>query len=656
MNDLARPNTFSLGGLQMSRRDFLAYSAGTVGLASIGSLVAGCGGESSGASYPISRTVATTDARMLSFPASLPGLTTAELRKVADYATYGYGEWTYGAGLPIVTRTDLYQDGYVAPLVTRRKQLAHFFSFTDIHITDKEAPNQLAAFQQIEPTALLNTSIYSPVMLYTTHVLDAAIQTVNALHEQKPFDFGISLGDAANNTSYLELRWYIDVLDGKRIHPSSGDHVGAGKIDFQTSYQAAGLDRSIPWYQAIGNHDHFYIGSFPVDAHPELGIRESYVADHVWANGDVLAPNLENFPRNIDMTGLLDAPTYYPGVLDGTSRYGNLISDGATLDPQFAGVAPTVVADPDRRSLLRTEWIEEFFNTSSQPAGHGFDLVDHSNPAHGPGFACYSFVPKISIPLKVIVLDDTQSETDGSTDVHGHGYLDATRLAWLRSELAAGQENNQLMIIAAHVPICVSAVGSETEWWNQTDGIDPANQNACTLAELVDTLRAAPNLLLWIAGHRHVNTVKAIRAVDRSLPEHGFWQVETCSLRDFPQQFRTFEIFLNSDDSVSIVTLNVDPAVADGTPAAKSRKYAVAAQQIVHQDLHPNAQNVTSMYGMDVQLVDPSRAADGSTDETIHYYDLSSERKPVPYHASYNAELLKPLAPAMVAELRRWFP
>ena len=55
--------------------------------------------------------------------------------------------------------------------------------------------------------------------------------------------------------------------------------------------------------------------------------------------------------------------------------------------------------------------------------------------------------------------------------------------------------------------------------------------------------------------------------------------------------------------------------------------------------------------GREIILID-----DGSTDQTIHYYDLSSDRKPVPYHASYNAELLKPLAPAMVAELRRWFP
>jgi hypothetical protein len=38
-------------------------------------------------------------------------------------------------------------------------------------------------------------------LLSTPQVLDAAVQTINALHRQTPFDFGISLGDATNNTA-----------------------------------------------------------------------------------------------------------------------------------------------------------------------------------------------------------------------------------------------------------------------------------------------------------------------------------------------------------------------------------------------------------------------------------------------------------------------
>lgn len=44
-------------------------------------------------------------------------------------------------------------------------------------------------------------------------------------------------------------------------------------------------------------------------------------------------------------------------------------------------------------------------------------------------------------------------------------------------------------------------------------------------------------------------------------PEKGFWEIKTPSLRNFPQQFRTFEVYLNSDYSISIVATDVDQAV-----------------------------------------------------------------------------------------------
>jgi hypothetical protein len=66
-------------------------------------------------------------------------------------------------------------------------------------------------------------------------------------------------------------------------------------------------------------------------------------------------------------------------------------------------------------------------------------------------------------------------------------------------------------------------------------------------------------------------------------PEYGFWEVETSSLRDFPQQFRTFEILRNSDNTVSILATDVDPAVKDGSMASISRSYAVAARFLFNQ-------------------------------------------------------------------------
>jgi len=303
------------------------------------------------------------------------------------------------------------------------------------------------------------------------------------------------------------------------------------------------------------------------------------------------------------------------GVFDGSTPYGDIINAGPVGNFRSA---PKVAADPDRRSLLRTEWMSEFFKTSSSPVGHGFNLTDAET-----GFACYSFVSKSTIPIKVIVLDDTQKENDGSADIHGHGFLDKARWAWLKKELADGDAAGQIMIIAAHIPINVevTAPNSEMGWWT-----DP--QNAVTLPNLIAELQNHPNLLMWLSGHRHLNTVKAFISPDPvNAPEKGFWQVETPSLRDFPQQFRTFEIYLNSDYTISIVTTDADPAVKDGTPAAVSRKYAIAAAQIV-----------------------------GTWDLTTNWNPTGDSTIKPMLTGSYNAELVKQLSPEMKAKMMTLYP
>lgn len=655
----------SVGGARFSgRRTFLKSSAAFLGATSLAALGAPKAWADVAKRYPIDAPVVTTRERMLSFPQTLtPGLEKHELPDISRYDEFGYGKWSFGSGLPVMERLDLMPAGYARPGNAEKTRLLRFFSFADVHITDKEAPNQLILFQQIDPYSFKNTSIYSGIMPYTTQVLDAAVQTVNDLHSRDPFEFGITLGDACNNTAYNETRWFIDVLDGKVITPSSGAHLGADDIDYQMPFQAAGLDGGIPWYMVMGNHDHLFIGSFPLDAEPSLGLRDTYTADTVWAAGSpIRAEDFASFPPVVDYRNLRAGPTFYPGILDGASPTGDIIHAGSTDDPAFGGKAPRVVSDPDRRPLVRSEWIDEFFNTTSHPVGHGFNLIDRdTGKPEDAAFACYSFVPKSEIPLKVIVLDVTQSSDDGSFDIHGHGYLDARRLEWLKAELASGQTRNQLMIIACHIPIGVSAIGSHMEWWMGDENTKPGYENAVDLAGLVGMLQNAPNLLMWIAGHRHMNVVKAFPSADASRPERGFWQVETASLRDFPQQFRSFEVYLNSDYTVSIETLNVDVAAAEGTPAARSRKYAIAVQQIIQNDIKRNNPNFATVGGRGttpIPSMDPTRPQSddpSALDPSIRYEDLSTAEVPVPYHASCNAELLKPLSAEMVAHLRQTF-
>ena len=467
--------------------------------------------------------------------------------------------------------------------VTKVANLLRYFTFSDIHITDEESPVSAIFFGYKGGLP----GAYSPVCLLTTRVLDAAVRTINALHKEKPFDFGISLGDACNNMQYNELRWYIDILDGKKIIPDSGikdDPIPGPDNDYQDEFQAEGLDNTIPWYQTLGNHDHFWTGLLS----PNDYARSVYIGDEIL--------NIGNIYYNTTTPQPFDTRGFYMGSIDGSTRYGDII--GAGDQTNFTNPPKVLSADANRRSLHREEWIREFFNSTSIPIGHGFNQSNAST-----GFACYTFEPKANMPIKVIVMDDTQSNEEPNDSYYGHGTLDADRYTWLQNELQMGQAEEKLMIIASHVPIGVSQAGA-------LDGWDL--HSVVSEKDFIAKLHTYPNLILWIAGHRHVNQVTPMPSPDPAHPELGFWEVETPSLRDFTQQFRTFDIVRNSDNTVSIFATDVDPIEADGSLPALSRYYAVAINQIYNK------------------------------------------QPPYPPSGAYNAELVKQLTPEMQVKIQNY--
>jgi hypothetical protein len=117
------------------------------------------------------------------------------------------------------------------------------------------------------------------------------------------------------------------------------------------------------------------------------------------------------------------------------------------------------------------------------------------------------------------------------------------------------------------------------------------------------------------------NQVTAFNSLDSNHSEQGFWEVQTASLRDFPQQFRTFEIVRNSDNTISIIITNVDPAVREGSPAAMSRFYAMAAREL-YQTPPSISSNPVSELG--------------------------------PVTGTYNAELIKQLSPEMQTKIQSY--
>lgn len=524
--------------------------------------------------YPVSTPVRTTLEGTVTAVPLAPNTPKVLPNDVASYSKYGYGAWQMGQGLRYDRRLDLMPPAYKGGPAGKTSPLLRFFSMSDIHITDVQSPAQ-AIYLGLKPTPGMQAA-YSAVIPYTTHVLDAAVQTANALHKKQAFDFGIFLGDAVNNGQNIELRWYIDVIDGRPINPNSNPKL-TSTVDYARPYKAAGLDASIPWYQVLGNHDHFWSGMYP----PNERIKKTMVGENVLNLGNVLTD------PNLDHRG------FYTGVVDGSTDFQKVIFAGP--EAGFP-TAPKIAANPDRRWLGRNDWLGSFFTTTSRPVGHGF-----ARDSIKTGFACYTFEPKTGLPLRVIVLDNTEKD-DGKFGKNGSGAsgsLDQERYDWLVKELDKGQADGKLMIVAAHVPI-----GVDKNLWDSAS-TPPENT-------LIDKLRTYPNLILWIAGHRHFNTVTPFPSKDpANHPELGFWEVETSSLRDFPQQFRLFDIVRNSDNTISIFAANVDPSVAPGTPAARSRSYAVAA------------------------------------------YEIFAGGPPPPYLPSgaYNAELVKQLSPEMAAKI-----
>ena len=132
--------------------------------------------------YPISSDVKTTAQRTLSL-GTTPSVK-INLYDLSSYEAYGYGNWTFGDPLKSVTRTDIMPAFYDSSSINKKAKLLKFFTITDIHITDKESPNQLIYLQRLHPTLGVGASLYSGIMLYTTHVLDAAVQTINVLHKK----------------------------------------------------------------------------------------------------------------------------------------------------------------------------------------------------------------------------------------------------------------------------------------------------------------------------------------------------------------------------------------------------------------------------------------------------------------------------------------
>ena len=526
-----------------------------------------------------------------------PGSTRATLSGPADGTTLartltrgaagalGYRPVVESPGEPHLVRTDL-GGNPTADRATRRKALIAFAQLSDVHVVDAQSPMRVEWVDRFDdesvvPTTGLFTSAYRPHEMLTGQIADAMVRRLNSVAAGpvtgKPLALAIQTGDNSDNSQLNEVRWNIDVLDGGQVRVDSGDlsrwegvHDGdptyydphywhphgtptglgltlaadlprsqrgfpvvAGLLDAaRRPFQAEGL--SMPWYSAFGNHDGLSQGNFPA----------STLQLNLVATGPL---KLMSPPAGLSPAALVNALQ--------SGSYAALLASLA-LTPSVRLVS----ADARRRLLTRKEIVQEHFQTTGLPVGHGFTAENRTS-----GTAYYTFDKGL---CRFVVLDTVNP--NGYAD----GSIDQTQFNWLKSVLAASADR-LVMVFSHHT--------SDT----MTNGLNGPGLDTDTrvlgdvvLAELL----AHDQVIAWVNGHTHKNQVWA-----RPRPGGGgLWEINTASHIDWPSQSRIIEVADNRDGTLSLFTTIVDhsgPASYAGS-TADSTHLAGLARELAANDWH----------------------------------------------------------------------
>jgi hypothetical protein len=186
------------------------------------------------------------------------------------------------------------------------------------------------------------------------------------------------------------------------------------------------------------------------------------------------------------------------------------------LSEALRGPTVSVPADPTRRELTFAEVIGRLRDAAGRLAAGGL-----SGAPAVPGRLDYSL--DVGASVRVIALDLVRR-------LGGSGGLVAPgQASWLERELAAA--GSRWVIVVTHHPLASSEGGQA----------------------LLALLDAAPRVIATLSGHTHRNLI-----VPRETAHGGYWQINTASLIDYPQQARALRVVATAEGGVAIQTWMLD--------------------------------------------------------------------------------------------------
>ena len=416
--------------------------------------------------------------------------------------------------------------------------LAHI---TDLHVTDVQSPARFEFVNREWEDARFREllTMQRPQEALNVHAIDAMVRTLNSIEAGPIAGGSITLvamtGDSIDNTQRNELDNFLALLDGGTVQPNSGGPTFEG-------VQAAGWPGDICW-KPDGPEDGDIFRrdlGFPqvsglleraIQPLEAPGLKRRWLGcygnhEEVCQGVGVVNPGLAR-----GMAGS-HKPIALPEGFDRETALETFVTR-----PEFFMTGPSLEVTPDeaRRPISRMEFVDAHHASGR----HGF-----SDKNRGDSTTYYVHDTR---SVRFITLDTVCGA--GGAD----GSIDASQLYWLERRLEEAHSsftsrdgsiartpyNDRLVVVLSH------------------HGFDMlANPRAeVRRDDLLGLLLRFRNVVLWLNGHIHANRITPRPA---SRGGHGFWEVTTSSLVDWPCQARLVELFEAGDGLLGIGCTMVD--------------------------------------------------------------------------------------------------